>query len=49
MTGGIILVPAESVRPVKMTVDKLLEIYFSMGVLAPHAVPASHHKQSEQT
>lgn len=49
MTGGIILVPAEAVRPVKMTVDKLLEIYFSMGVLAPHAVPASHHKERNKS
>lgn len=49
MTGGIILVPAESVRSVKMSVDKLLEIYFSMGVLAPHAVPASYQKQQKGT
>lgn len=39
MTGGIIFVPAESVRPVSMSVDKLLEIYFSMGILAPRVVP----------
>lgn len=49
MTGGIILVPAESVRPVNMSVDKLLEIYFSMGVLAPHAVPAGHKKQRDES
>lgn len=41
MTGGIILVPAESIRPVPMSVDRLLEIYFSMGILAPQAMPAN--------
>ena len=39
MTGGIILVPADSVRPVPMSVEKLLEVYFSMGILAPQAIP----------
>jgi len=48
MTGGIILVPAESVRPVQMSVDKLLEIYFSMGVLASHAVPDSYQKRAQE-
>lgn len=44
MTGGIILVPADSVSKVKMSVEKLLEIYFSLGVLAPQAIPVGHRK-----
>ena len=45
MTGGIIFVPASAIRPVPMSVDKLMEIYFSMGILSPQAIPASHHKR----
>ncbi len=42
MTGGILFVPADSIRPVQMSVEKLMEIYFSLGVLAPQALPRSH-------
>jgi uncharacterized membrane protein len=44
MTGGIIFVPQDSIRPVPISVDKLMEIYFSMGILSPHAIPETHHK-----
>lgn len=48
MTGGIIFVPAESVRPVPMSVDKLMEIYFSMGILAPQAMPSGSSQPPRQ-
>lgn len=40
MTGGLVLVPQESVVPVpQMKVDDLLRIYFSLGALAPDTLP----------
>ena len=35
MTGGILLVPAESIQVLDMTVEGLMSIYLSMGVTAP--------------
>ena len=41
MTGGLVLVPEESVVPVpEMKVDDLLRIYFSLGALAPDTLPS---------
>ncbi|MEX1224282.1 MAG: DUF502 domain-containing protein, partial [Pirellulales bacterium] len=42
MSGGIIFVPVGEVHDVKMTVDELMQIYFSLGVLAPTVVPAMY-------
>lgn len=42
MSGGIIFVPISEVHDVKMTVDELMQIYFSLGVLAPTVVPAAY-------
>jgi uncharacterized membrane protein len=40
MSGGLVLVPAESVVPVpEMKVDDLLRVYFSLGALAPDTLP----------
>ena len=49
MTGGIIWVPAESIRPVPMSVEKLMEIYFSMGILSPQAIPKGSQKTNPQS
>jgi uncharacterized membrane protein len=42
MSGGIIFVPAEYVKKVDMSAEQLMQIYFSLGVLAPQVVPASY-------
>lgn len=40
MTGGLVLVPEDSVVPVpQLKVDDLLRIYFSLGALAPDKLP----------
>ena len=46
MTGGIVFVPAKSLHPVRMSVEKLMEIYLSLGILTPQAVPPGHIKAS---
>jgi uncharacterized membrane protein len=35
MTGGLLFVPVDSVRPVDMSVESLMSIYLSMGVTGP--------------
>ena len=35
MTGGLLFVPVDSIRPVDMSVESLMSIYLSMGVTAP--------------
>lgn len=42
MSGGIVFVPCDAVRKVDMTADALMQIYFSLGVLSPQAVPTKH-------
>lgn len=42
MSGGVILVPAESVKKVDMTADQLMQIYLSLGVLAPQVIPGQY-------
>ncbi len=42
MSGGLIFVPAESVEQVEMSVDDLMKVYFSLGVLAPQVVPEKY-------
>jgi uncharacterized membrane protein len=32
MTGGLLFVPVDSIRPVDMSVESLMSIYLSMGV-----------------
>ena len=43
MTGGLVFVPRESIRPVAMSVDQVMRIYLSMGILAPQVMPEEHH------
>lgn len=39
MSGGLIFVPIEKVRAVEMSVDDLMKIYLSLGVLADQVIP----------
>lgn len=42
MTGGLILVPAETVKKVDFSVEQVMRIYLSMGILAPQVMPPAH-------
>jgi uncharacterized membrane protein len=42
MSGGIIFVPKESVFPLDMNVDALMQVYLSIGVLARAMVPPQY-------
>jgi uncharacterized membrane protein len=35
MTGGLLFVPVDSVKPVDMSIESLMSIYLSMGVTGP--------------
>lgn len=39
MSGGLVFVPAEKVSSVEMSVDDLMKIYLSLGVLADKVIP----------
>lgn len=39
MSGGVLMVPAEQVREIPMSVERLMQIYLSMGVMTSAAVP----------
>jgi uncharacterized membrane protein len=39
MTGGLIFVPATAIQHVDMSIEALMEFYFSMGVMAAEVVP----------
>ena len=41
MSGGLLFVPTESVRPADITVESLMSIYVSMGVNAPQFLPTA--------
>ena len=42
MSGGIVFVPVGAVRKIDMSVDDLMQIYFSLGVLSPSVVPQEY-------
>ncbi|MCG8586034.1 MAG: DUF502 domain-containing protein [Pirellulales bacterium] len=42
MSGGIVFVPTSSVHSVEMTVDDLMKIYFSAGVLSSQVIDDAH-------
>lgn len=42
MSGGLIFAPADSVQKIDMSVDDLMKIYFSLGVLTPQVVPEEY-------
>ena len=42
MTGYILFVPVDQVKRVDMSVDDMMKIYFSLGVLSSQAIPAQY-------
>ncbi|MGD9127811.1 MAG: DUF502 domain-containing protein [Planctomycetia bacterium] len=44
MSGGIMLVPAETVKKIDMSVEQLMRIYFSMGILSNEVMPDAYKK-----
>ena len=46
MSGGIVFVPTEKVIDVDMSVEDLMQIYFSLGVMAPKVVPDTYQAES---
>lgn len=42
MSGGVMCVPAEQVVRVEMSVDALMQLYLSMGMLAGQSVPEAY-------
>ena len=42
MSGGIVFVPVPKVTMLEMSVDELMQIYFSLGVMAPKVVPSQY-------
>lgn len=42
MSGGIVFVPTDKVTDVDMSVEDLMQIYFSLGVMAAKVVPAAY-------
>jgi len=42
MSGGIVFVPVDKVQPVEMTVDDLMQIYFSLGMMSPKVIPQKY-------
>ena len=42
MSGGIVFVPTDRVTFLEMTVDDLMRIYFSLGVLAGDTIPEQY-------
>ncbi|MCE9546534.1 MAG: DUF502 domain-containing protein [Planctomycetia bacterium] len=42
MSGGIVFVPFEKVQHLEMSVDDLMQIYFSLGMMSPKVVPAQY-------
>lgn len=45
VTGWIVFIPAEKVTKLDMSAEQMMRIYFSLGVLAPQAIPESHIAQ----
>jgi len=42
MSGGLVFVPVEKIRPLDMSVDDLMKVYLSLGVLAEQVIPAAY-------
>ncbi len=48
MSGGLVLVPQQKVYRLDMSVDALLQIYLSIGVMATRAIPKQYSAESPQ-
>lgn len=44
MSGGIMLVPCEAVKKIDMSVEQLMRIYLSMGILSNDVMPDAYRK-----
>jgi len=42
MSGGLVFVPVEKIRPLDMSVDDLMKVYLSLGVLAEQVIPTAY-------
>lgn len=42
MSGGLVFVPVEKVQRLEMTVDDLMQIYFSLGMMSPKVIPQKY-------
>lgn len=42
MSGGVMCVPVEQITRVEMSVDALMQLYLSMGMLGGQAIPAAY-------
>ncbi len=42
MSGGLLFVPSDAVTTVDMTVDDVMKIYFSLGVLSSQVIPEQY-------
>lgn len=49
MSGGLVFVPQRSIRPVEMSVDDVMKIYFSLGVLSSQVIPAQYKQPPAQS
>ena len=49
MSGGIVFVPVAKVLEVDMQVDDLMQIYFSLGVMASKVVPDAYQTKKQET
>ncbi len=47
MSGGIVFVPVEAVKPVAMEVEHLMQIYLSLGVMSESVVPDQYVQAQE--
>ena len=47
--GGLLFVPADSVRPAAMSVDGLMSIYMSMGVTVPQFLPNGTNRSGNKS
>ncbi|MCP4811176.1 MAG: DUF502 domain-containing protein [Planctomycetaceae bacterium] len=47
MSGGIVFVPVEAVKPVDMEVEHLMQIYLSLGVMSDAVVPEQYLQGQE--
>jgi uncharacterized membrane protein len=44
MSGGLVFVPIDAVQNVEMSVDDMMKVYFSLGVLAAQTIPRQYKK-----
>lgn len=47
MSGGLIFVPDKAVEPVDMSIDNVMKMYFSLGVLSSQVVPDEYKAKNK--